>query len=205
MGADESGAGRSATGLLDLRPRRDAPRSSAARARRDIELTRLALAARDGDPAAFDALVQATRADLQRFCVVLSDARSADDLAQETYLRAVTAIHRYRGDASPITWLCSIARRIRIDVLRRQTRHGRIAPRYVDRLSEIAADCSGEVELRVLLASIDPDRRAAFELTQVLGFRYQDAAALLACPVGTVRSRVARARADLLVAVITDH
>ena len=49
------------------------------------------------------------------------------------------------------------------------------------------------------LDALDPDRREAFVLTQVLGFSYEEAGRLANCPIGTIRSRVARARADLLV------
>lgn len=198
MEAHGSESGRGGTALLSSPSGSGTRRSAAARAQRHIELTRLAVAAREGDHRAFDALVAATQLDLHRYCVVLSDRRSAEDLAQETYLLAVTAIQRFRGDASPMTWLCGIARR-------RQGVHERNIPRAFDPSSEIAADCADEVEMRALLASIDPDRRAAFGLTQVLGLRYQDAAELLGCPVGTVRSRVARARADLFVAVAADN
>ena len=48
-----------------------------------------------------------------------------------------------------------------------------------------------------LLAALEPDRRAAFVLTQMLGCSYAEAAAVCDCPVGTIRSRVARAREDL--------
>ena len=59
-------------------------------------------------------------------------------------------------------------------------------------------DLAGRVELDDVLAHLDPDRRAAFVLTQVLGLRYDEAAEVLDCPVGTIRSRVARARGDLV-------
>jgi RNA polymerase sigma-70 factor (ECF subfamily) len=49
-----------------------------------------------------------------------------------------------------------------------------------------------------LLARLDPDRREAFVLTQLLGLSYAEAAEVAGCPVGTIRSRVARARADLI-------
>jgi RNA polymerase sigma-70 factor (ECF subfamily) len=49
-----------------------------------------------------------------------------------------------------------------------------------------------------LLARLDPDRREAFVLTQLLGLPYAEAAEVAGCPVGTIRSRVARARADLV-------
>jgi len=137
-----------------------------------------------------------------RLCAYLVDQASADDLTQETYLRAVTAISRYRGDASARTWLLSIARRVCIDVVRRRVRGRRAfqrmtAPTAVD-------DCSGEIELDALLRDLDPDRRAAFTLTQLLGLSYEEAAEVIGCPKGTIRSRVSRARADLLAAVTAD-
>ena len=59
-----------------------------------------------------------------------------------------------------------------------------------------------------LLSRLDPDRREAFVLTQLLGLPYAEAADVAGCPVGTIRSRVARARADLvesLARVTDDH
>ena len=52
-----------------------------------------------------------------------------------------------------------------------------------------------------LLDGLDPDRREAFVLTQIVGLSYEDAAGVVGCPIGTIRSRVARARADLLAVV----
>ncbi len=56
-----------------------------------------------------------------------------------------------------------------------------------------------------LLARLDPDRREAFVLTQLLGLPYAEAAEVAGCPVGTIRSRVARARADLVDALGEDE
>jgi RNA polymerase sigma-70 factor (ECF subfamily) len=55
----------------------------------------------------------------------------------------------------------------------------------------------------LVLAGLEPDRRAAFVLTQMIGCSYAEAAAICGCPVGTIRSRVTRAREDL-VAMMTD-
>ena len=63
------------------------------------------------------------------------------------------------------------------------------------------ADPSGRVELECLLELLDDDRRAAFVLTQVIGMHYDEAAEVLGCPIGTVRSRVSRARGDLVAMV----
>ena len=58
--------------------------------------------------------------------------------------------------------------------------------------------------LQALVATLDPDKRAAFVLTQVNGLSYEEAAQACGVPIGTIRSRVARAREDLLVAMRAD-
>ena len=164
------------------------------------EGTRLALAARDGDRVAFAGFVRRTQGDVWRLCAHLVDRQSADDLTQDTYLRAVGAITRFRGDASARTWLLSIARRACADTIRRRTRRRRALLRRGAEALDVP-ERAGEVELDLVLAGLSPDRRTAFTLTQVLGLSYEEAAQVAGCPVGTIRSRVARARADLLAAI----
>jgi RNA polymerase sigma-70 factor (ECF subfamily) len=59
-------------------------------------------------------------------------------------------------------------------------------------------DETDETEVQELLNRLDVDRRAAFVLTQLIGLSYEEVAVICRCPVGTIRSRVARARADLI-------
>ena len=63
-----------------------------------------------------------------------------------------------------------------------------------------AGDVSATVDL---LRRLDPDRREAFALTQLVGLSYEEAATIVGCPIGTIRSRVARARDDLRAATET--
>jgi RNA polymerase sigma-70 factor (ECF subfamily) len=164
------------------------------------ELSRLVAAAASGDRIALADVVSATQGDVWRLCAHLVDRASADDLTQETFLRALPAIARFRGESSLRTWLLQIARHTCADEIRRR-RRGRA---LFDRLrgeQRPAVTSSGVVELDDLVARLDPDRRAAFVLTQVLGVSYAEAAEVCDCPVGTIRSRVARARADLVAAV----
>jgi RNA polymerase sigma-70 factor (ECF subfamily) len=67
-------------------------------------------------------------------------------------------------------------------------------------IAGIATDPADSVTLQSLLDALDRDRREAFVLTQLVGLSYAEAADVCACPVGTIRSRVARARADLVSA-----
>ena len=169
------------------------------------DLERLAPAAVNGDPLAAAALVRATQGDVWRLCAALGDRQSADDLTQETYLRAFGALHRFAGRSSLRTWLLAIARRVCADAVRAGRRRRLTLVGDVD-LAALAADDGADrvgegVAVSDALARLDPDRREAFALTQVLGLSYAEAADVLGCPVGTIRSRVARARADLVAAL----
>lgn len=158
-------------------------------------ITRAALQARAGDKTAAAELVRATQNDVWRLCAHLGTRTDADDLTQETYARAFASLHRFAGRSSARTWLLSIARRVCADAIR-----GRrpVSPAAELEPVERATDPADTVSLRMLLDATDPRYREAFVLTQMLGLSYPEAADVLGCPLGTVRSRVARAR-DALV------
>ncbi|HEX2381683.1 MAG TPA: sigma-70 family RNA polymerase sigma factor [Acidimicrobiales bacterium] len=163
------------------------------------DLTALALAARDGDRVALAAFVRASQAEVWRLCAHLTDRDAADDVTQDAYMRALSALRSFRGDSSARTWLLSIAHRACADHVRRVQRRRRLLGALHDRRpSAVAPALDGVVELDVLLSTLDPDRRTAFVLTQLLGLEYQDAAEVVDVPVGTIRSRVARARTQLI-------
>lgn len=167
------------------------------------EVTGWALDAASGDRSALHRFVRATQAEVWRFCAHLGNADSADDLTQEVYLRAMRALPRFRGDASARTWLLAIARRTVADHIRTLQRHrARLAAAP---LPNATPPVDGPVVLRVVVAQLPQDRREAFVLTQLLGLSYAETAAVCRCPVGTVRSRVARARADLVEAIAEPH
>ena len=173
------------------------------------DLERLAAAAVDGDPLAAAALVRATQSDGWPLCAALGDRQSADDLTQETYLRAFGSLHRFEGRSSLRTWLLSIARRVCADAVRSRRRRRLTLVRDDADLEALGtgdgADRVGEgAAVADLLARLSPDRREAFVLTQLLGLPYAEAAEVAGCPVGTIRSRVARARADLVEALGED-
>lgn len=172
-------------------------------------LTGLALAAGRGDRAALDAFIKATQRDVWRTVAFLADPGNADDLTQETYLRAIGALPRFAGRSSARTWLLSIARRVVVDQVRRnQARPRTTAQVDLDALlstPQSAARFEDVVEVRLLLDGLTPERRDALILTQVLGLSYDEAAEVCGCPLGTIRSRVARARDDLIAAARPDE
>ena len=143
--------------------------------------------------------MKAAYREVWQLCAALVDRQSADDLAQDTFVRAVRNLSRFRGDASARTWLLAIARNTSMDELRRRHRRRR---RDMDRaalgLDRAQADASQTSVIGDLLHRLDPARRAAFVLTQHLGLSYEEAAVVCGCATGTIRSWVARARAELI-------
>ncbi len=173
----------------------------------DARITALALTAGAGDRAALAAFIRATQRDVYRFLTHIGERGEAADLTQETYLRALRSLPRFAGRSSARTWLLSIARRVAADQVRRTVTRPRTTA--VDDWDTVVAASSTHrrsgfdegVVLRELVAGLEPDRRDAFVLTQVLGLGYAAAAGVCECPIGTIRSRVARAREDLVRAM----
>ncbi|WP_405999883.1 sigma-70 family RNA polymerase sigma factor [Streptomyces sp. NBC_00829] len=171
----------------------------------DEAITAWALAARGGDPLAVERFVRALQRDVRRYVAYLSaDPQAADDLTQDTFLRALGSLHRFEGRSSARTWLLSIARRAVIDSLRRTAARPRLAD--TDDWQSAAERAQSRnvpgfddgIALAELLTTLPDERREAFVLTQLLGLPYAEAALVSGCPVGTVRSRVARARSSLM-------
>jgi RNA polymerase sigma-70 factor (ECF subfamily) len=163
------------------------------------ETTGLVLAAASGDRVALHALIRATQVDVWRFCAHLSDRAAADDLTQETYVRMLRALPGFRGQASGRTWLLAIARHAVTDSIRTVYRREGLRDRIRPIPSE--SDPAEGVVMRAAVDDLEADRRAAFVLTQVLGLSYAEAAEVCEVAVGTIRSRVARARDDLITAL----
>lgn len=172
----------------------------------DATLTALALRAREGDREAAAQFVRGTQQQVWRMLVVLSDRGIAEDLTQETYARAFRALPGFRAESTVRAWLLSIARRVAADHLRAARSRPRTDPDVAveDAAAVAPGDLSESVALHSVVAGLDPERRLAFVLTQLLGLSYLEAAHVCACPVGTIRSRVARARDDL-IAHLRDH
>lgn len=180
------------------RPVRGQRRASAA-----DDLTSVAVLARSGDGDAMTAFVERTLDDVWRYCAYVLDADRADDATQATYVRAMKSIDGFRGDSSAKSWLIGVARHVCLDEMRSGHRRLRLLTHIAAQPSHDLLDLtSGGLALRETLDVLAPDRREAFVLTQLLGFSYDEAADIAGCAVGTIRSRVSRARSELIPTVV---
>jgi RNA polymerase sigma-70 factor (ECF subfamily) len=164
------------------------------------DLTRLAVAAAGGDRVALAAFVRHSQGEVWRLCAHLVDREAADDVTQDVYLKAIAALPSFQATSSARTWLLSIARHTCADVVRARVRRRALHRRIAQAHRDTAVDPTVVVDLAALIPVLDVDRREAFVLTQIVGLSYAEAAEVCECPVGTIRSRVARARGDLIEA-----
>ncbi len=155
--------------------------------------------ARKGDTNAFAALVAYYQGDAWRLCFhLLRDEAAAEDATQEAFVRVFRFLPRYRGEAKFSTWLFSITRNCALDELRRAARRSRVEKKIRPE-SEGGADPGMALEVREAILSLSDELRESVVLIDMFGLSYKEAATIMATPVGTVKSRVHRAR-ELLVA-----
>ncbi len=152
------------------------------------------------DPTGF---VRATQGEVWRFAAALVDPGSADDLTQETFLRAFRGLADFAGRSAPRTWLLAIARHVCADHIRTVQRRRRLAARLPQ--PEPVPDPAGFSGVVALVRALPDERREAFVLTQVVGLSYEEAARACGVALGTIRSRVARARMQLIAAATGDR
>lgn len=172
----------------------------------DAEITRQALAAQRGERDAAHAFVLSTRRQLHRLLAYLVAPAHAEDLVQETYLRAFAALPRYEAQSPARLWLLAIARRVAADHIRLRRRRPALSgvedwTTAAERAGAVTSSPANQITIERLISQLDADRRTAFVLTQLLGLSYLEAADVCGCAVGTIRSRVFRARNELVEAM----
>lgn len=177
------------------------------RAREDAEERRLLLRFREkGDLRAFDELVRRTESRVRAVALAILRNRSdAEDAAQEAYLRAFRRASSYRGEGPVGAWLCRIAVRAAHDALRRAGRLRRlleVAQPAGDPGAEAGAvepeeDLRRRTEMESALRRLPDDEREALVLKEVAGMTYREISESCGVPLGTVQSRIHRARQRL--------
>jgi RNA polymerase sigma-70 factor (ECF subfamily) len=161
----------------------------------------------DGDPSAFATLV--ARHQDRLWAVALGVMRNPDDAAdalQDAYISAFRRADSFRGDARVTTWLHRVVVNACLDRLRSlRVRATEMLPEDLDRAPELAAEPVDPVEaaqdraqIIAALGRLNADQRAALVLVDMQGYSVEEAAAILGCASGTVKSRCARGRARLL-------
>jgi RNA polymerase sigma-70 factor (ECF subfamily) len=177
--------------------------------------------AQTGDSRAFDTLMRRYTVPLSRFLRrYMHDPYDIEDAVQETFIKAYLSINQFRGDSAFSTWIFRIGINVAKHGLMLKHRDGPQLSDIGDKdtdskaLAEATADFDtpdSKLETKEVLALLDAaldalpeEQRTSFELRELEGLTYEEIAWKMQCPVGTVRSRIHRAR-DTLAAVLKMH
>ena len=184
----------------------------------DEELVRRA---QDGQPRAFDLLVMRHQAKVVPLVSRFVGEGDAPDVAQEAFIKAYRALPKFKGDSAFYTWLYRIA----INTAKNQLVSRKRRPQaqdidaqdaelygHTEQMSDIdtpeAQLLTGEIQQAVINAidELPPDLKQAITLRELEGLSYEEIAEAMDCPIGTVRSRIFRARAvvDEVLAPLID-
>ena len=167
-----------------------------------------------GDQGAFELLVIKYQRRVERLIGrMVRDVDVVEDIAQETFIRAYRALHQFRGDAQFYTWLYRIAvntaKKFLLDMKRdpivmqaalrtNDDEDETIYPRHESITFETPESVLAAKEIaqavNAALQALPDDLRQAITLREIDGLSYEDIAELMGCPMGTVRSRIFRAR-----------
>lgn len=154
-----------------------------------------------GDDVAFETMVRRHADAVWRLARAnLRDDFAAEEVVQDTFLKAHRALAGFRGDASVRTWLLAICQRTCIDVSRRK--RPTVVPLDEARRTR-ARDSEPELGIAITqgMERLSPDERRAFTLVDILGYSREEAAQIVGVPASTMRSRVANARLRLMDAL----
>lgn len=164
-----------------------------------------------GDGSAFGELVHRHQDRLYNTVYrLLDNAEDAQDVVQEAFLNAYQSLHLFKGDAQFFTWLYRIAVNSAISLRRKRrvvltldaVQNGRVAPEPVDDSEQTNPGhalerAEDERRLQDALNRLSLDYRTVLVLKEIEGLKYEEIAATLQVPIGTVRSRLHRARLEL--------
>lgn len=184
----------------------------------DVMLVERAVA---GDQGAYELLVIKYQRRIQRLIGrMVRDVDLVEDIAQETFIRAYRALHQFRGDAQFYTWLYRIAvntaKKFLLELKRDptvsesafksdddgdETSWGRSEPMTDETPESVLAAKEIAIAVNAALEALPEDLRQALTLREIEGLSYEDISEVMNCPIGTVRSRIFRAREAISVKV----
>ncbi len=151
--------------------------------------------AKKGDRKALEKLLQSNYSILKGYLIKLTNNRAvADDITQETMMKAIINIKKYKPTGKFSTWLITIATNLYRDMLRKDKRiefDGDNIPKVdLNNLEESVIIKTEIDKMKSILSSLSEDKRMVVILKHYYGYSYKEIADILNCPIGTVRSKL---------------
>jgi len=160
-----------------------------------------------GDLAAFEALVDRHEAVVHRVAARVVGREEAEDVTQETFLRAYHRLHRFRGESAFRSWLLRIAHNTAVNAARRRVpdpvevehegQAAAVAPAAREPVS-VLEESERRDRLGLKLRELRPEHRAVLVLRDLEGLPYEEIATVTETPVGSVKGRLHRARREMI-------
>ena len=148
-----------------------------------------------GNAAAFGEFIEITQNSVFRFCFYLSKNREqADEICQETFLKAMINIGTLSKEYSALDWLLRIAKNLFIDEFRRTKRQTELLNDNFESTHVPTSSTEAAFEVRQILSHFEPDDRTLLILIDLENYSYLEAATVLGVSEDAVRSRIHRAR-----------
>jgi len=159
---------------------------------------------RNGDAGAFDELVGVYQDRIYHLAYrITGNHADAQDAAQDAFVKAYLSLGTFRAQAAFSTWLHRIAVNAAVDMTRRRGKRAALAPDLATPAADPLADGAERVEIQQrihrAIAALPVEQRAVVVLRDVQGCSYEEIAEVVKVPIGTVRSRLSRARETLRV------
>jgi RNA polymerase sigma-70 factor (ECF subfamily) len=159
-------------------------------------------AAQAGDPDAFEALVRRYQGPVYRTALrILGSRADAEDVSQDTFVRAWRSLARFRGDSAVATWLYRIVTRRCLDLIAARRRTEALDPDQLGTGPDPPASAEQRERLRAIarhIQALPPDQRAALVLREFEGLSYDQVAQALGTTVPAIKGRIHRARLTVL-------
>ncbi|MBS1970796.1 MAG: RNA polymerase sigma factor [Bdellovibrionales bacterium] len=158
------------------------------------ELTDLVVRVQNGDERACGELIEATQASLYKFCLLLSRNREiAEDLCQETFIKALESISKLQNPATFVGWLYQIAKNLYIDLTRSAAFRKNVSEEEMPEAAS-GSDLEAVVIVHKVLADFDPEERFLLLLIELGGCSYKEAGEHAGMSEDAVRSKLHRLR-----------
>lgn len=173
---------------------------------------------REGDLDAFDQIVEAYDQKVFNLTYRMTgDYADASDLSQEVFIRVYRSLHNFRGESSFSTWLYRIATNVCLDEIRRRNRKTvvplnqriylddeqfRDIPDWSNLPEAVVQSKEIQEEIQRMINSLRPEYRLVIILRDIQGYSYEEIGKIIGCSLGTVKSRINRARKSLKKKII---
>jgi len=171
-----------------------------------------------GDTDAFGELVRRHQQHVFNFCLrLLRNVEDAEDIAQESFVQAYRNIRKFRPRAKFSTWLFTIAKNLSLNLIRDEKRGTRrmvpvgdgpeavtLATNPAQQPDAAAVGRETKAAVRQAIDRLTADHKLVIVLRDLEGMSYREIAQVMNCRVGTVKSRLARARAHLAEVLVTE-